>query len=214
MTLNHEVNVPDNDMAGGGFSTTNSLDLPVTKEQLGLDIGRSFIRYIGEDHQREGLVSTPKRYAKAIDDLCSGYSITLENAVGSGVFTAESRGLIRVDDVEFYSLCEHHLLPFWGKACVAYLPSRKILGLSKIPRIIDMYARRLQNQERLTQQIADAIGECIAPRAVRVTLNAQHLCMMSRGIKKQCSYTTTEVVTGLDLLEPFEKSQLMALSYS
>jgi GTP cyclohydrolase I len=165
----------------------------------------------GEDIAREGLARTPERFGRAIRDLTSGYRLTLAQAIGEGVFAAEGRGLISVRDVEFYSLCEHHLLPFWGKVTVSYYPGEKILGLSKIPRVIDLFARRFQVQERLTRQIAEAIQECVKPRAVMVRIEAQHLCMMMRGVEKQGSNTVTEFQSGIEKLDEFEKQRFFDL---
>lgn len=147
-----------------------------------------------EDPTRAGLERTPARFAKAFQHLCSGYGQTASDVVGEGIFAAEGSGLVAVRDVEFYSLCEHHLLPFWGKASVAYYPEERILGLSKIPRLVDLHARRLQVQERLTESVADDLVQLLRPRAVVVRVEAQHLCMMMRGVEKQNSSTTTEVL--------------------
>jgi GTP cyclohydrolase I len=148
----------------------------------------------GEDTTREGLQRTPERFAKAFVHLCSGYYKTGSDVVGEGVFAAEGNGLVAVKDVEFYSMCEHHMLPFWGKASVAYYPDSKILGLSKIPRLIDLHARRLQVQERLTESLAVELEKLIGPRALVVRVEAQHLCMMMRGVEKQGSSTATEAI--------------------
>jgi GTP cyclohydrolase IA len=163
-----------------------------------------------EDQDREGLLRTPERFAKAFVHLCSGYHKTARDVVGEGVFAAEGKGLVAVRDVEFYSLCEHHMLPFWGKASVAYYPGESILGLSKIPRIVDLHARRLQVQERLTESIASDIVDLIAPRAVVVTVQAQHLCMMMRGVEKQGSSTTTETVRNSANISDEELRRLFA----
>jgi GTP cyclohydrolase I len=156
--------------------------------------GSLLLRAVPEDPAREGLLRTPDRFAKAFADLCSGYHITARDAVGEGIFPAEGQGLVAVRDIEFYSLCEHHMLPFWGTASVAYYPSGKILGLSKFPRLLDRHARRLQVQERLSESIADDIVQLIDPLAVVVQVRARHLCMMMRGVEKQNSETTTETV--------------------
>jgi len=165
---------------------------------------------VGEDLEREGLERTPARFAKALREICSGYAMTLKDAVGEGAFAAEGKGLVAVKDVEFFSLCEHHMLPFFGKVTVAYYPGEKILGLSKIPRIVDLFARRFQVQERLTRQIGEAIGEAIAPRAVVVTVTGSHMCMMMRGVEKQASTTTTEYSLGVETLTETEKARLYA----
>jgi GTP cyclohydrolase I len=163
---------------------------------------------VGEDLEREGLERTPARFAKALREICSGYAMTLKEAVGEGAFAAEGKGLVAVKDVEFFSMCEHHMLPFYGKVSVAYYPNAKILGLSKIPRIVDMFARRFQVQERLTRQIGEGIREAIAPRAVVVTVTGSHMCMMMRGVEKQASETTTEFSLGVETLTETEKSRL------
>lgn len=163
-----------------------------------------------EDPAREGLKRTPHRFAKAFEHLCSGYHKTAADVVGEGVFAAEGSGLVSVCDVEFYSLCEHHMLPFWGKASVAYYPGEKILGLSKIPRIVDLHARRLQVQERVTEAIAADIAALIKPRAIVVQIEAQHLCMMMRGVEKQGSYTTTEASRNDGLVNETQMQRLYA----
>lgn len=170
--------------------------------------GQLILESAREDLNREGLQKTPMRFAKAMRDLTSGYLMTPALAVGQGVFPSESKGLVSVKNVEFYSLCEHHLLPFWGKASVAYYPNQKILGLSKIPRIIDVFAKRFQVQERLTQQIGEAIVDLIDARAVSVKVDACHLCMMMRGVEKQSSNTVTEAHFRLESLTEIEKSRL------
>jgi len=180
-------------------------------QQKALDAGRKILELTGEDLTREGLRDTPQRFAKAYKDIFSGYHLSPEEAVGKGIFASEGQGLVSVEDVEFFSMCEHHLLPFWGKATVAYFPGDKILGLSKIPRLVDLFARRVQVQERITQQLQDAIVRLINPRAVMVHIQAQHLCMMMRGVEKQQSATTTQSVHGFDQLQDFEKQQLMRL---
>lgn len=170
--------------------------------------GRLILESAQENLEREGIQKTPARFAKAMSDLTSGYLMTPAQAVGQGIFPAESKGLVSVKNVEFYSLCEHHLLPFWGKASVAYYPNQKILGLSKIPRIIDVFAKRFQVQERLTQQIGEAIVELVDARAVSVKVDACHLCMMMRGVEKQNSNTVTEAHFRLENLTETEKSRL------
>lgn len=163
---------------------------------------------VGEDLHREGLDRTPERFAKALREICSGYTTTLADAIGEGVFPAEGKGLVSVKRIEFYSMCEHHMLPFFGVASVAYYPSKQILGLSKIPRIVEMFSRRFQVQERLTRQIGEAIGEAIAPRAVVVKMTGSHMCMMMRGVEKQGSETTTEFSLGVETLTETEKARL------
>lgn len=162
----------------------------------------------GENLAREGIQRTPERFRKAMATLTEGYRKSARDVIGEGIFAAEGRGLVSVRDVEFYSLCEHHLLPFWGKVSVAYYPGTQILGLSKIPRIVDVFARRFQVQERLTREVAEAIAHEVAPRAIVVRARAQHLCMMMRGVEKQGSDTLTEFAIGLDRLDAHEKERI------
>ncbi|WP_441005231.1 GTP cyclohydrolase I FolE [Xanthomonas sp. WHRI 1810A] len=157
---------------------------------------REILVGLGENPDREGLVDTPKRAAKAMQYLCHGYDQTLEDIVNGALFASDSDEMVIVKDIELYSLCEHHLLPFIGKAHVAYIPTGKVLGLSKIARIVDMYARRLQIQENLTRQIADAVQEVTNAAGVAVVIEAQHMCMMMRGVEKQNSTMNTSVMLG------------------
>ncbi|HEX6308156.1 MAG TPA: GTP cyclohydrolase I FolE [Longimicrobiales bacterium] len=157
---------------------------------------RRQLELLGEDATREGLVRTPDRVMRSLQWLTRGYTQDVRDVVGDGVFEEAHANMVLVRDVELYSTCEHHMLPFFGKAHVAYLPDRRILGLSKIPRIVDVFARRLQVQERLTEQIADALMEVLEPRGVGVVIEAQHLCMMMRGVEKQNSSTVTSALRG------------------
>jgi GTP cyclohydrolase I len=157
---------------------------------------REILEMVGEDASREGLLRTPERYEKALRFLTSGYSTSLEEIVNEAVFSVKVDEMVMVKDIEFFSMCEHHLLPFFGKVHVAYLPKDKVIGLSKIPRIVNMFARRLQLQERMTQQIAEAVESAIAPRGVGVLVEAQHFCMMMRGVEKQHSGTVTSNMLG------------------
>jgi GTP cyclohydrolase I len=157
---------------------------------------KDVLELLGEDPSREGLVRTPERYEKAMRYLTSGYTTNLEEAVNGALFSVKVDSMVVVKDIEFFSMCEHHMLPFFGKMHVAYLPKDKVIGLSKIPRIIDMYARRLQLQERLTQQVAEAMAEVISPRGVGVLCEARHFCMMMRGVEKQHSGTVTSTMLG------------------
>ncbi len=163
---------------------------------------------LGEDLQREGLVKTPERAAKAIAYLCHGYEQDLQSVLNGAIFPSSNDDMVIVKDIELYSLCEHHILPFIGRAHVAYLPRGKVIGLSKIARIVDMYARRLQIQENLTVQIADAIREVIQPAGVAVTIEAEHLCMKMRGVEKQNSTMKTSVMLGT-----FRESQATRMEY-
>jgi len=170
--------------------------------------GELILRSIGEDVTREGLLRTPERYAKAFRELCSGYQLSAKDAVGEGIFSAEGQGLVSVKDIEFFSLCEHHMLPFWGHASVAYYPGEKILGLSKIPRLVDVFAKRLQVQERLTKEVATELSQLVGARAVVVRIKASHMCMMMRGVKKVSSETITEFSLGLEKISSDEKIRL------
>jgi GTP cyclohydrolase IA len=165
------------------------------RELLASDVAEG-LSLLGEDPQREGLVHTPQRVADSLFFLTSGYEMTLEEIVGGAVFAEPYEEMVLVKDIELYSLCEHHVLPFFGKAHVAYLPRGRIVGLSKIARVVDMFARRLQVQERLTTQIAEAIDEVLRPYGVAVVIEAAHLCMMMRGIQKQNSQTLTSCMLG------------------
>jgi len=154
------------------------------------------LRNVGEEPSREGLQKTPERAAKAMQYLTRGYSQSAEEVVNNAIFESENNQMILVKDIELYSLCEHHLLPFIGKCHVAYIPTGKVIGLSKIARIVDMFARRLQIQENLTKQIADTLMTAIEPAGVGVIIEAKHLCMMMRGVEKQNSMMTTSMMLG------------------
>jgi GTP cyclohydrolase IA len=152
---------------------------------------------LGEDPQREGLRRTPHRVAKALQFLTSGYSMDIERVLNGAVFNEKYSEMVIVKDIDFFSMCEHHMLPFFGKAHIAYIPNGKIVGLSKLPRIVDVYARRLQVQERLTQQIADTLFHALNPDGVGVVIEARHMCMMMRGVEKQNSVATTSAMLGV-----------------
>ena len=158
---------------------------------------REILIGVGEDPEREGLLDTPKRAAKAMQYLCHGYQKNLEEVVNGALFASDNDEMVIVKDVELYSLCEHHLLPFIGKAHVAYIPTGKVLGLSKVARIVDMYARRLQIQENLTRQIAEAVQQVTSAAGVAVVIEAKHMCMMMRGVEKQNSVMSTSVMLGV-----------------
>ncbi|MBI3684583.1 MAG: GTP cyclohydrolase I FolE [Acidobacteria bacterium] len=157
---------------------------------------RQILTELGEDVSREGLAKTPERAEKALRFLTSGYSMSLERLVNGALFRVKYDEMVLVRDIEFYSLCEHHVLPFFGKIHVAYLPKDKVIGLSKIPRIVDMFARRLQVQERLTREIAESLQNVLEPRGVAVVCQARHFCMMMRGVEKQHSGTVTSAMLG------------------
>ena len=173
-------------------------DAPAT-DARGLEfenIVRRQLELIGEDPNREGLLRTPHRVARAMDFLTHGYRLRVADVVGEGVFAEAHENMVMVRDIELYSMCEHHMLPFFGKAHIAYIPNGKIVGLSKLPRIVDMFARRLQVQERWTGEIAEAIQGVLAPHGVGVVVEAYHLCMMMRGVEKQNSKTITSALLG------------------
>ena len=170
---------------------------------------RSLLQGIGEDVRREGLVGTPQRAAKAFEFLTRGYREDIEKLVNGAVFSSGSQDLVMVRDIEFYSLCEHHILPFYGKAHVAYLPSGKVIGLSKIPRIVDAYARRLQIQENLTTQIADCLQAVTGAKGVAVVIEARHMCMLMRGVEKQGASMVTSTLLGRFREDESLRSQLM-----
>lgn len=157
---------------------------------------RQLLEAIGEDPTREGLVDTPKRVAKALQFMTSGYQADIDDVINNALFSVDYSEMVIVKDVDFYSLCEHHLLPFFGKCHIAYIPSNKVIGLSKIPRIVDVFSRRLQVQERLTNQIADTIRDKISPLGVAVVVEASHLCMSMRGVQKQNSFAVTSAMLG------------------
>ncbi len=171
----------------------------------------AMIAHLGEDPRRPGLLQTPERFAKALRFLTAGYEMDPLDAVGNGIFAAEGDGVVLVRDIEFHSLCEHHLLPFSGRVHVAYLPGEKIIGLSKVARIVDLYARRLQVQERLTAQVADALVEVLAPKGVMVIAEARHLCMAMRGVEKQQSITATRALRGLYAHDALARQEIFAM---
>jgi len=157
---------------------------------------REMLERLGEDPTREGLVRTPARVATSLQWLTRGYGMSVEDVIGDALYTEQHNNLVCVRDIEIYSLCEHHMLPFFGKAHVAYLPNGRLVGLSKIPRVIEVFARRLQVQERLTDQVADALMRVLEPRGVGVVIEAYHLCMMMRGVEKQNSRTVSSALRG------------------
>jgi GTP cyclohydrolase IA len=161
------------------------------------DLIRQLLAELGEDPSREGLVNTPKRVEKALKFLTGGYDANVDEVLNGALFTVDYSEMVIVKDIDFYSLCEHHLLPFFGKCHVAYIPTTKVVGLSKIPRLVDVFSRRLQVQERLTNQIADTIRDAVKPMGVAVVMEATHLCMSMRGVEKQNSFCVTSAMLGI-----------------
>jgi GTP cyclohydrolase I len=172
------------------------------------------LELLGEDPEREGLQRTPARVAAALRWMTQGYGSSVEEVVGKGIFKEEHDNMIMVRDIELYSMCEHHMLPFFGKAHVAYIPNGKIVGLSKIPRIVDVYAQRLQVQERLTEQIAEGLCRVLRPAGVGVVIEAYHLCMMMRGVQKQNSKTITSALRGAFREDPKTRDEFLRLAHS
>jgi GTP cyclohydrolase I len=175
---------------------------------------REQLRLLGEDPDRQGLKKTPERVEKALEFLTRGYHERLEDVVGNAIFTEDHRNMVMVRDIELYSMCEHHMLPFFGKAHVAYIPNGRIVGLSKLPRIVDHFARRLQVQERLTEQVAEAVDEVLAPLGVGVVIEAYHLCMMMRGVEKQNSRTITSALRGVFRDDARTREEFLALAHA
>jgi GTP cyclohydrolase I len=174
---------------------------------------RRQLELLGEDPEREGLLKTPERVAKSMQWLTRGYALDVEDVVGDAVFEEAHTNMVLVRDIEFYSMCEHHMLPFFGQVHVAYIPDGKIVGLSKLPRLIEVFARRLQVQERLTEEIAEAIEHMLQPKGVGVVIEASHLCMMMRGVEKQNSKTITSALRGEFRSCPMTRSEFLRLAH-
>lgn len=191
------------------YKKIDNYDLQTTKELA--QIYKKSLELLGEDPDREGLIKTPERVAKSMQFLTQGYSQDGSEILRSAMFKEEYRQMVIVKDIELYSLCEHHLLPFYGKAHVAYIPNGYITGLSKIARVVECFARRLQVQERLTVQIRDCIQETLNPLGVAVVIEASHMCMQIRGVQKQNSVTTTSAFTGAFLKDVRTRSEFMNL---
>ena len=188
----------DTSVENGVSATTASSPATETMQALELDeLIRQMILHLGEDPDRDGLLRTPERVAKSMRWLTRGYNQSVQEAIGEAVFEEKHESMVLVRDIEVYSLCEHHMLPFFGKAHIAYYPNGRIVGLSKLPRVVDVFARRLQIQERMTDQIADALMEVLQPMGVGVVVEAYHLCMMMRGVEKQNSKTVTSALRGI-----------------
>lgn len=194
MSKNNGNTQPSHPLNGNGYHPT--------KAQKGLrqvaieEAVRSILENVGEDPEREGLVGTPNRVARAYEELLSGYSVDPIKLLNNALFDVEYQDMVVVKDIEFFSLCEHHMLPFTGRAHIAYIPNQKVVGLSKIPRIVDMFARRLQIQERMTHQIAELIDELLAPLGVAVVVESSHMCAQMRGVEKEHAYMVTSAMLG------------------
>jgi len=172
---------------------------------------KEILEHIGEDLNREGLQDTPKRVRKAWEFMCGGYKQNAHEIINQALFTTTNDEMVVVKDIEFYSMCEHHMLPIIGKVHVAYIPDGKVVGLSKIPRVVDVFARRLQIQEQLTEQICDAINEAIKPKGVAVVVDARHMCMEMRGVEKICSTTVTSALRGLFKKDKKTKDEFLSI---
>ncbi len=193
-------------MAGTHATLETSLDSVSTQ-----DLYREILTRIGEDPTRDGLLRTPERMEKSMAFLTRGYTMDVTTVLHDALFDVDYDEMVIVKDIEFFSMCEHHLLPFFGKAHIAYVPNGKVIGLSKIPRLVDVFARRLQVQERLTRQVGEAITEAINPQGVAVILEAQHLCMMMRGVEKQHSSTVTSAMLGVFKTQLQTRNEFLSL---
>jgi len=202
------------------LSTVRADAMALDEDDLTLDAGRNvelenvvtrLLTLVGEDPEREGLARTPIRVAKAFETLTSGYSMSVEQIVNNAIFTEKYDEIVSIKNIHFFSLCEHHLLPFYGIANIGYIPDGKVIGLSKIPRIVDMFAKRLQLQERLTTQIAYCLNDILEPRGVAVVMEGFHLCMMMRGVEKQNCTTVTSCMLGDFRCNVQTRSEFMSL---
>ena len=203
---------PVRELRGKGSRDDHAIDGSGTDTPL-RDMVRRLLEHIGEDPDRPGLAKTPARVESSFEWLTQGYRNSVAEVMNGAVFEEPHDSMILVRDVELYSLCEHHLLPFFGKTHVAYIPQGRILGLSKIPRLVDVFARRLQIQERLTDQVADALMDVLEPRGVGVVIEAYHLCMMMRGVEKQHSKTVTSALRGV-FLEGTTRDEFLRLAHN
>lgn len=189
-------------------ATLESTSLESTSTQ---ELYRELLRRMGEDPDRDGLVRTPERVERAMAFLTKGYTMDVTQVLHNALFDVDYDEMVIVKDIEFFSQCEHHLLPFFGKAHIAYVPNGKVIGLSKIPRLVDVFARQLQVQERLTRQVSEAIQEAINPQGVAVIMEAQHLCMMMRGVEKQHSSTVTSAMLGVFKTQAQTRTEFLSL---
>ena len=205
-------------MAGNGVSVPYASHRPEILQDLSDegeldDLVRRQLEILGEDPERPGLIKTPSRVAESLAWLTRGYQQDVRDVIGDAVFEESHESMVMVRDIELYSMCEHHMLPFFGRAHIAYLPAGRIVGLSKLPRIVEVFARRLQVQERLTEQVAQAIEDALAPRGVGVVIEATHLCMMMRGVEKQNSKTITSALRGEFRTCPMTRDEFLRLAY-
>ncbi len=194
--IDQVVSRPDRNTHNGKAAEIRLTSEEVAKEKMMAAV-YTMLESVGEDPEREGLLKTPKRVAEAMQYLTSGYNQSLEDLVNGAIFDEGHNEMVLVRDINFFSLCEHHMLPFMGRAHVAYIPNQKVVGLSKLARIVEMYARRLQVQERLTRQIAEAVREILEPQGVAVVMEASHMCMSMRGVQKPGSWTVTSAMIGV-----------------
>jgi GTP cyclohydrolase I len=192
-------------------STSATIETPLLDSISTQDLYRELLIRIGEDPTRDGLLRTPERMEKSMQFLTRGYNMSVTDVLHEALFDVDYDEMVIVKDIEFFSMCEHHLLPFFGKAHIAYVPNGKVIGLSKIPRLVDVFARRLQVQERLTRQVGDAITDAIHPQGVAVILEAQHLCMMMRGVEKQHSSTVTSAMLGVFKTQLQTRNEFLSL---
>ena len=191
--------------------TSATIEAPLLDSVSTQDLYRELLVRIGEDPTRDGLLRTPERMEKSMQFLTRGYNMSVTDVLHEALFDVDYDEMVIVKDIEFFSMCEHHLLPFFGKAHIAYVPNGKVIGLSKIPRVVDVFARRLQVQERLTRQVGDAITDAIHPQGVAVILEAQHLCMMMRGVEKQHSSTVTSAMLGVFKTQLQTRNEFLSL---
>jgi GTP cyclohydrolase I len=190
---------------------TSTIESPILDAVSTQDLYRELLVRLGEDPSRDGLLRTPERIEKAIAFLTKGYRMDVTEVLHDALFDVDYDEMVIVKDIEFYSMCEHHMLPFFGKAHVAYVPNGKVIGLSKIPRLVDVFSRRLQVQERLTRQIGEAITDAIQPQGVAVIMEAAHLCMMMRGVEKQHSSTVTSAMLGVFKTQLQTRNEFLSL---
>ncbi len=203
----------DKKRSTGGVDTGLDIDAAPANDAEFEHLVHRMLEMLGENPDRPGLLKTPERVAKSLAWLTRGYGMDVHDVVGDAVFADPYSSMVMVRDIELYSLCEHHMLPFFGKAHIAYIPDGRIVGLSKLPRIVEVFARRLQVQERLTEEVAQAIQEVLNPKGVGVVIEAYHLCMMMRGVQKQNSQTVTSAVRGIFRNDARTREEFLALAH-